>query len=90
MSTTSAETPSAVASSRPTWATSRECVSRLRAKSAVLGGAQHLRLGGQTTQGRRVEHARAIAREVISLGSVRLGEVALGVARVVAVGPLGG
>ena len=38
VSTTSAETPSATASSRPTWATSSECVSRLRAKSAVLAG----------------------------------------------------
>src|SRR5690606_339295 len=38
VSTTSAETPRALASSRPTCATSSEWVRRLRAKSAVLAG----------------------------------------------------
>ena len=63
MSTRSASQPSGTAIPRPIWATSSECVSRVRGFS-LSRGPDHLGLVGKTAKRRAVQHAGAVAGEV--------------------------
>jgi hypothetical protein len=72
VSTTSGDSSSAIASSRPTCATSSECVSRLRAKSAGLAGLSTCVFAARR-RSRRVQHAGPVTGEAVALRAVRLG-----------------
>ena len=79
MSTRSGSQPSPIAMPRPICATSSECVSRVRGVS-LSPGADHLRLVGQPTQRRAVQHPRPVAGEigaVLGVGSGQRGTLRL-------------